>query len=136
MQLYQMFQVLTFPKVLSAAFTRLKFHLFDKWKLVSCWYRIITYDSCIQIFFRIYKRKSLILFRAGTFGTSRSILHLMHAIARAHVITCTNSLTRVKNSTRHFCLSHLLSDIGTKKMIERTKTSIKFNSWSFFSTLC
>ena len=38
-----------------------------------------------------------------------SLLHLMHVIAHPHPGTLATSLMRVKNSTCHFCLWHLLS---------------------------
>ena len=39
-----------------------------------------------------------------------SLLRLMRAITHAHASTCTTSLMSVRNSTRHFCLWHLLSE--------------------------
>ena len=62
---------------------------------------------------------------------SSSLLHLMRAITLIHASTRTTSLKRVKNSTRHFCLWHLLS--GTLEQ-RKQKKELKLNTWSFSLT--
>ena len=63
-----------------------------------------------------------------------TLLHLMCAIEREHASIRTTRLMRVKNSTRHICLWHLLS-----RTLERRKwknKNMKFNGWSFLFNLC
>ena len=55
-----------------------------------------------------------------------SLIHLMRAIAHAHVSTRATGLSRVRNSSRHFCLWHLLS--GT---LEWRKWNNKITNWIF-----
>ena len=59
-----------------------------------------------------------------------SLLHLLHAIACAHARTHTISLMRVKNSTCHFCLWHLLSGtLEQRKWKKETRTSNLINDY-------
>ena len=65
-----------------------------------------------------------------------NLLHLMRAIARAHVSTCAASLIHVKSSMCHFCLWHLLYVTLEWKKNEIKIKSIKLNNWSLFFNFC
>ena len=68
---------------------------------------------------RFFLKNTLIHFHIS--NTSVSLLHLMHAIPRAHGNTRATSSMRVKNAPLLFMT--LVWDIRTKKMKERTKRS-------------
>ena len=57
-----------------------------------------------------------------------SPLHLIRAIARAYASTRATSLMRVKNSTHHLCLRHLIVSVNAMKKIYKMNKNMKFNS--------
>ena len=64
-----------------------------------------------------------------------SLIHLMHAISRAHSSTRVTSLMRVKNSSCHFFYdTYCLEPLNEEN--ERKVRCIKLNSQPFFFDLC
>ena len=59
----------------------------------------------IAFVIQIYHLDDILSFKKKDMHNSlSSLIHLMHAIASAHVSTLSTSLIHVKNTTQHFCL--------------------------------